>query len=248
MGDILDNHQKHSRLITVNPSFDLQTFELVAHDGQFEYCGPVAECKGGMEQAQQNINTADKLSSGYATQEQGIQNQLLPFLTAETTNPQGFGTQGTNELLSSGGQAVSGAVGAGDEAAKLRASRLGNPSSSGSIIDAVARSGMQQQSDNALGINTENLGEKLKQQQAGATGLGELGGKDMSAALSSLGLSNNAIEDYTKAYSATGGPLGPFGQAISNLGQGVGGIAGMVGGGLGAIPGLGNIGAKVGAI
>ncbi len=232
MGHVLDNHQKHSRQITVNPSFDIASGALVAHDGQYDYCGPVAECKGGTEQAQQNINTADKLSSGYATQEQGIQNQLLPFLTAETTNPQGFGQQGTNELLSSGGQEVSGAVGAGDEAAKLRASRLGNPSSSGSIIDAVARSGMAQQSDNALGINTENLGEKLKQQQAGATGIADIGGHDLQAALSSLGMSNDAVSDYIKA-SAANNPL----NTLNGVLQAAGGIGTGVGAGLKALHG-----------
>lgn len=215
---MVGDNQARARLITVNPSFDIDTFELLAHDGQYEYAGPIAECKGGTDMAQQNFNTANALNSQYNTQAQQAQGEILPFLKAEMTNPAGFGQQGTNELLTAGGQATSGAVGAGDEAAKLRASRLGNPSSSGSIIDAIARSGMQQQSGNALDVNTQNLQEKLKQQQAGESGIAGLGGQDLSAALSSLGLSNTAVEDYTKAWSASN-PLTQIDQTLGALGQ-----------------------------
>lgn len=214
--------------ITINPVFDIETGKLVAHDGQYEYAGPVALAKDGTAQAQNNINTATGLESTYAGDATQANNEVLPFLNSEMTNPQGFGQTGVNELNTAGGQAVSGAVGAGDEAANLRASRTGNPSSSASIIDAITRSGAQQQSNNALGVDTANLKEKLAQQQAGASGIAAQGGQDLNAALSALGLNNGAVGDYTKASEASNplnmieGILGAAGKGAEGIGAGIG--------------------------
>jgi len=186
---------------------------------------PIAMNKGGTTQAQQNINTANTENAGLYGQGEAAQNEILPFLTSEVTNPQGFGQTGVNELQTAGGEATSGAVGAGNEAALLKASRSGNPSDTGSIIDALARTGAQQQSKNTLGINTSNLQEKLSQQQAGAQGIESMGNSDIKAALDALGLSNEAVSDYTKAYQTTN-PL--------TLISGITGAAGGIGQGIGA--------------
>jgi len=189
---------------------------------------PVPMNKGGTQQAQQNINTANAQNSQLFGESQAEQNTILPFLQQEMTNPQGFGQTGVNEMLTAGGEATSGAVGAGNEAANLRASRLGNPSSTASIIDAVARSGAAQQSKNALGVDQANLQEKLKQQQAGAAGIENIGNTDLKAALDSLGLSNQAVGDYTNAYKASN-PLNyiaPIIGGLGSLGKGIGAAAG----------------------
>lgn len=179
---------------------------------------------GGKSQALTQLGTAQGLESTYANDATNAQNEILPFLNSEVTNPVGFGQTGVNELLTQGGQATSGAVGAGDEAAKLRASRLGNPSSSASIIDAVSRAGASQQSNNALNVNTDNLQEKLKQQQAGESGIASLGTGDMNAALGSLGLGNSATNSYIQA-SANTNPLNAIGGIFGDLagiGTGIG--------------------------
>jgi hypothetical protein len=164
---------------------------------------PRAMNKGGTSLAQENVTNADNASSSLLQQGQAEQAQVLPFLQSEMNNPQGFGQQGTNELMTAGGQATSGAVGGANEAAQLRASRSGNPSSSASIIDAAARGGAQQQSNNALGIDTANLQQKEAQQQAGAQGISALSGGNIGESLSALGLSNQAVQDYTNAYTKT---------------------------------------------
>jgi hypothetical protein len=216
--------------ITVNPTFDIETGALLAHDGQYEYDGPYMAMKGGTSQAQANINTANADNSQLFSQGQQEQSQILPFLQGEMLNPQGFGTAGTNELLTAGGEAASGATGAATEAANLRASRMGNPSSTASIIDAAARSGAQQQSANALDVNKANLQEKLNQQQAGEQGIGALSSGNIGESLSALGLSNDAVKDYISAYSANS-PLhtltslmGAAGSAAKGIGEGVAGV------------------------
>jgi hypothetical protein len=179
--------------------------------------------KGGTSQAQQNINTADAENAQLSQEGQAEQQQVLPFLQSEMTNPVGFGTQGTNELLTAGGQATSGATGAATEAANLRASRTGNPSTSGSIIDAAARSGQQQQSNNALGVNEANLQEQLNQQQAGEQGISSIASGNIGESLSALGLSNQAVSDYITAANNTN-PLKEIQGAISTGASGAAGI------------------------
>lgn len=186
---------------------------------------PRAMNKGGASQAQNNIATGDIASKNLMNEGQTEQNQILPFLTQEMNNPQGFGQTGLNELETAGGEAVSGAVGAGDEAARLRASRTGNPSSTASIIDAVARAGGQQQSTNALDVNKANLQEKLAQQQAGEQGIAGLSSGNIGESLAALGLSNQAVNDYITAKNNTSVP-----SIIGKLFGGGGG--GAVGGGM----------------
>ena len=130
---------------------------------------PRAMNKGDMSQMMQNANTANAENTQLTNMGIGAEQQVLPFLQSEIANPQGFGQQGVNEMLTAGGQAASGATGQATEAANLRASRSGNPSSTSSIIDAAARAGMQNQTNNANNVNIQNLQEKLKQQQAGAS-------------------------------------------------------------------------------
>jgi len=172
----------------------------------------------GVDAAEANNATANSLQNTFAQQGQAEQAQVLPFLNQEMLNPQGFGQQGVNELQTAGGQAVSGAVGNANQAANLRASRSGNASSTGAIIDAASRGGMQQQSNNALGINTANLQEKLAQQQAGEQGIASLSSGNIGESLQSLGLSNQAQQGITQAYTAGGGAMGAFGTVLGDLG------------------------------
>ena len=190
---------------------------------------PRAMNKGGTTQASQNMATANAENTSLLNQGQAEENAVLPFLKNEVTNPSGFGTTGVNELQTAGGEAVSGAVGAGNEAANLRASRMGNPSSTASIIDAVARGGAQAQSGNALDVNKANLQEKLNQQQAGAQGLSALSAGNIGESLSALGLSNEALNSYINAYKANSpvstieGLMGAAGSAAKSIGEGVAG-------------------------
>lgn len=210
--------------ITLNPVFDIESGRRISHDGQYEYDGPVAEMKGGTEQAQANINTANQENQQLMQQGQAEQNQILPFLSSEITNPQGFGTTGVNELETAGGQATSGALGQATESANLRASRMGNPSSTASIIDAAARAAGAQQSTNALDVNKSNLMEKLNQQQAGEQGIGALSAGNIGESLSSLGLSNQAVNSLIQAKANTN-PLNEIGGFIGDIGKGVGAAA-----------------------
>lgn len=158
--------------------------------------------KGSSVAAQQAYG-ADAASAGqYNTAATGVSGQLTPFLENELNNPQGFGQQGLSQLQTQAGQATAGALGAGKEAALLNASRTGNASSVPGVIDATTRGAMQQQSNNVLGTNLANDELKQKQQQAGASGLQDLYGTDVGAALKSLGLEDESINAWTSGREA----------------------------------------------
>jgi hypothetical protein len=214
--------------ITLNPTFSIETGELISHGGQWEHEGYCIFLKGGTAQAQKNIDTANNENSQLFGQGQQEQAQILPFLQQEMTNPQGIGEAGRNQLLTAGGEATSGALANAKEEANLRASRMGNPASTASIIDAATRSGAQQQSKNALDVNQLDLQTKLAQQQAGEQGIGALSSGNIGESLSALGLSNQAVDDYIKAYSANN-PLTTISNAIGAVGKGVGAAATGIG-------------------
>jgi hypothetical protein len=158
--------------------------------------------KGSSTAAQTNQGIARNYSEGYQGQGGQIASTELPFLQNELTNPQGFGQQDLSQMQTQGGQATAGALGAGKEAATLNASRTGNTAAVPGVIDATTRNAMQQQSNNVLNTDMANEQLKQQQQQEGSQGLEKMYGTDVSAALQALGLSNNAIQDWTGAQSA----------------------------------------------
>ena len=158
--------------------------------------------KGAANAGKTNYGIGQNYSEGYQGAAGDIASSELPFLQNELTNPQGFGQQTLNQMQTSSGQATAGALGAGKEAAELNASRTGNTAAIPGVIDATTRSGMQQQSNNALDIAQKNALLKQQQQQEGAAGLEKMYGTDVSAALQALGLSNQSIGEWNTGQTA----------------------------------------------
>ncbi len=155
--------------------------------------------KGASKTASTNSGIGQSYSEGYQGGASGISSTELPFLQNELTNPQGFGQPAVNQMETQGGQAVAGAAGAGTEAADLLASRTGNTAAVPGVIDNSTRNAMKQQSNNVLSVDQANNQAKLQQQQEGSEGLEKMYGTDVTAALNALGLSNQAVSDWTQA-------------------------------------------------
>lgn len=159
--------------------------------------------KGASKQAQTQMGIDRAYAQGDSKSGAQDRSQLFPFLTNEVNNPQGYGASDISRMETAGGQSVSGSAGAATEGANLLASRTGNTAAVPGIIDATARSGMAQQSDNALNILNNNAMLKQKQQQAGAGGMESLYQTDTGNALKALGLGNEAINSWTNADNST---------------------------------------------
>lgn len=159
--------------------------------------------KGASKEAEQNVKTGQQYSAGYQSAGQDIAGEELPFLKNELTNPQGFGQKDLSQMLTQSGQSIGGAVGSADEAARLAASRTGNPAAIPGVIDQTARNAMAQESNNALDVNLQNAKLKQQQQQEGMSGLQQMYGTDVGAALNALGLSTSAVNAQTAADAQT---------------------------------------------
>lgn len=175
-----------------------------------------AEKKLALNQYGREGSFADTMNTRGA----GDYSTIDPFLTNELTNPQGFGADTIAQMLTQGGQAVSGATGAAKEAATLNASRTGNAAAIPGIIDATARNAMKQGSDNALNVNIKNALLKNEQQQDAAKGLEALYGEDVGSALRAMGLQNESLNAGTGASRAANENIwGPV-KTIGSLGLG----------------------------
>lgn len=203
--------------ITINPVFDLETLELISHEGIYEYDGPVLELKGsGMASA--NMNTANNLQNAYSSQGLGINAGLLPQYQSEIDNPIGFGQQALTQMKTEAGQGAAGAQSAAQQRAALAAARTGNLASLPSEQDKLARSAAESSDQNALGLDVQNTQAKLAQQQAGLSGEAALGAADTGAGLNALGLSNQALNSYMQAANWWEQPLNSIIQGASKAG------------------------------
>ena len=192
-------------LITTRLVIDMETGTVLAHES-YEYSGPVALAKGS-GYAKANMGTANNLENAYSGQALGVNANLIPFYQSEIQNPIGFGQQATTEMKTEAGQSAAGAQSAAQERAKQAAARTGNLAALPSVQDKLARSAGQEADQNALGIDIANTKAKLAQQQAGASGLSEVGARDTGAGLNALGLSNAALDQYMKAANWSEQPL-----------------------------------------
>lgn len=155
--------------------------------------------KGATKASENQVGIDNSVAFGHGARSGQEYGQLFPFLSGEINNPQGFGTQALDQMITQGGESAAGATGAAGEEASLLGSRTGNTAAAPAIIGATARNAAKQQSNNVLGADIANAREKVAQQQAGAAGLGNLYGTDVSAALKALGLADNSLEAWNQA-------------------------------------------------
>lgn len=159
--------------------------------------------KGASKAAQNQVGVDNAYAKQYNQRASTVSDTLFPFLTGEMNDPQGFGQETLDKMETQGGEATSGALGAGKESAELLGERTGNTAAIPGIIDSTTRDAMKQQSDNALGISTQNAKLKEMQRQAGASGTEGLYSEDVKSALSALGLSTDSINAWTGADKAS---------------------------------------------
>ncbi len=132
-----------------------------------------------MRDAKAAANTAGAAAGGYGAQAGGIGANLVPFLTRQMNNPQGYsqrdvGAQLTASLAGAGG-ATSGLTGAaGKMAADTR-----NPMGFSSALDAAAMQRDKAAAGTGERIAANNADVKLKQQQQAQQGLSGLYGMDV---------------------------------------------------------------------
>jgi len=186
--------------ITLNPTFSIETNELLWHDGVFEVEHvPILFDRDVKNQANQERKTSDKVAGGLGSEASGISGTIIPGLEREATNPTGFGAEDVNNMLVAGGEAVGGANAGITGEANLEAARTRNAGGFANALDEAARIKSRQLSENALRVSNANAEQKQKQQMFAQSQLSEIMNSDRANQLRAMGLSEEAIQNELAA-------------------------------------------------
>jgi hypothetical protein len=153
-----------------------------------------------ISKAGQNAATnATTTAGGYGSSAAGIGGTLIPTLTKEATNPQGFNPTDVNNMTVASEQSAGGANSGITGQAALQTARSRNAGGFSGALDAAARIKGQQLSSASLGIQDQNAQLKQSQQQEGIKGLSNMYGTDVSAQLKGMGLTPEDLNASTNA-------------------------------------------------
>lgn len=213
--------------ITINPTFDIETNKLIAHDGQFEYNGPMElAIRAATKMAAQAGKEATQSGKNYSAQASDIGSTLVPELKKEATHPTGFDPGDLNSMLVAGQQGSGGALSSVAGEAGLQAARSRNSAGTSGILDEAARAKTRADSSSALDVQGKNAMLKESQKQAGLAGLSKERGTDVHADLEAQGLVPQDIKAWADANNS--GWLQNMNATITAIGQGAGGAGKLI--------------------
>ena len=176
-------------------------------------------------------NTASSTGAGYGSSAAGISANLLPFLTRELQNPEGYTQQQTGSMLNAAEAGAGGSTAGLTTEANLADARNRNSGGFSGGLDAAAREKDKALSGVSSGIASSNANLQQQQKQDAASGLQGMYNTDTSAQLKAMGLIPEDINASSNAYGK-----GDWASDLGKLTGAVGGIA-KLGAGFG-IPGF----------
>jgi len=180
--------------------------------------------------AKNAANTATNTGAGYGADASTVSSQLLPFLTRELNNPQGYSQQQQGAMLNQAEAGAGGATSGLTTEANLASARNRNSGGFSGALDEAARDKGKTLSGISSGIASQNANLQQQNQQAAASGLSNMYGQDTGAQLKAMGL---VAPDVNASADATADVFKNIGSIVGD----VGGAAGLAGGF--RIPGFG---------
>lgn len=177
-------------------------------------------------------NTASSTAAGYGSGAAGINANLLPFLTRELQNPEGYSQQQRGAMLNEAEAGAGGATAGLNTEANLEMARDRNSGGFSGALDDAARQKDKVLSANASGVAANDANIQQQQRQTAASSLQNLGATDTNAQLKAMGLVPEDINAASNAYGK-----GDWMSGLNSITSGIGGIA-KLGAGFG-IPGFG---------
>ena len=132
--------------------------------------------------------TAGNVGAGYGAQAAGIGSNLLPFLTSELNNPQGFTQQQQGAMQGAAEGGAGGSTAGLTTEANLASARNRNSGGFSGALDEAARQKDKALAGTSEGIAGENANLQQSQQQNAAKGLAGEQGMDTDAQLKAMGL------------------------------------------------------------
>lgn len=164
--------------------------------------GAQKQAQEAFNESKQNFNNSQSVYQGANANAGALYKQLMPQLTQEATNPQGFAPGDLAAMRTAGeqslGGATAGAVGEGD----LTAARLRNAGAFTGAQDESVRNAQRELSQRSVETEGQNALLKEQQRQSGIAGLGNLYGTNTQSMLGALGLGNGATNAGSEATNA----------------------------------------------
>lgn len=169
--------------------------------------------------------TAGNVGAGYGANAATASSALMPFLTRELSNPQGFTQQQMGAQLGAAEAGAGGSTAGLTTEANLASARNRNSGGFSGALDQAAREKDKALAGTSEGIAANNADLQQKQQQAAASGLANEQGMDQNAQLKAMGL----VPEDLKAQSDLNQTSG-WANQLGGLLKDAGGIASMAGG------------------
>ncbi len=176
--------------------------------------------------AKNAANTATNTGAGYGADASTVSSQLLPFLTRELNNPQGYSQQQQGAMLNQAEAGAGGATSGLTTEANLASARNRNSGGFSGALDEAARDKGKTLSGISSGIASQNANLQQQNQQAAASGLSNMYGQDTGAQLKAMGLVAPDVNAATEANSA---PWENLAKMIGAGGQAASGAAAVKG-------------------
>jgi hypothetical protein len=157
--------------------------------------------QGGIStQAQNAATTAGNVGAGYGTGAATASSQLMPFLTRELNNPQGYTQQQTGSMLDAAEGGAGGSTAGLTTEANLASARDRNSGGFSGALDNAARTQDKTLAGTSEGIAANNANLQQQQQQSAASGLANQQGMDQSAQLKAMGLEAPDLNAANSSY------------------------------------------------
>lgn len=162
--------------ITINPVFDIETMQLIGHDGQYDYDGPVELCRGETQKAwnQSQIaksNAGLQAAQGYGAAAGGELGTAATGYQDLINNPMSA-EERAGRLSAAGGAYDALGQKAGERVAKTR-----NTAGYGALLDQLARGKSATMDQTQSQLDTEAYNRRL----AGLGGISGLYGTNVGA-------------------------------------------------------------------
>jgi hypothetical protein len=181
--------------VTLNPTFSIETGELLSHDGQFDVAEiPILFDRAAQGQANQNRKTDLGIATGAGSEASQIGSSVIPGLERDVNNPTGFTPVEKNRQLVAGAEAIGGVNAGVKGEANLASARTRTAGGFAPALDEAARIKSRQLSSNALGVENEDAMLRQKKQQEARGQLLGVMGSDRANQLRAMGLSDEAIQ------------------------------------------------------
>jgi hypothetical protein len=186
--------------ITINPTFDIETGELLFHDGQYEIESvPMLFDRGAVKQAKTQGQQAGVVAGKAGAEADVERSAVIPGIIQSAQHPQGFTPQEQNAQLVAQQEGVGGANAAVTGEGRLAALRSRTAGGFAPALAEAARSKGRTLATGGLEIANQNAMLKQRQQEQARQQLLGLYGADTSSMFKGMGLQAEDLQNQLAA-------------------------------------------------